>query len=147
METLLESATKFFYKNSFTHGEFVKDDAGRVTHMVMYTQFAEPEKAVKLDKPLPEQRQAIKLDPTVYDRYVGRYELFPGFILTITRQGDKLMSQATGQQKCEIFPESETEFFLTLVDAQITFVKNEDGTVDRLILHQAGLDLPGKRIE
>ena len=147
MEALLESATKFFYKNSFTHGEFVKDDTGRVTHMVVHTQFAEPEKALKLDKPLPEQRQAVKLDPAVYDRYVGRYELFPGFMLTITRQGDKLMSQATGQQKCEIFPESETEFFLTVVDAQITFVKNEDGTVDRLILHQAGLDLPGGRIK
>ena len=33
------------------------------------------------------------------------------------------MTQATGQQKVEVFPSSETEFFLKVVDAQITFVR------------------------
>jgi hypothetical protein len=48
--------------------------------------------------------------------------------------------QATGQPKFPIFAESETEFFLKGVDAQITFAK------DQLILHQNGQNLPGKKI-
>jgi len=55
------------------------------------------------------------------------------------------MTQATGQSKIEIFPSSETEFFLKVVDAQITFVKSASGTVDQLILHQGGRDMPARR--
>jgi hypothetical protein len=35
-----------------------------------------------------------------------------------------MLAQATAQSKAEIYPESETEYFYTLVYAQITFVKN-----------------------
>ena len=86
-----------------------------------------------------------KVDPAIYDAYVGEYELAPGFILTVTREGDRLMTQATGQEKVDIFPSSETQFFLKVVDAQITFVKGPDGKVDQLILHQGGQDMPAKR--
>ena len=50
-------------------------------------------------------------DPAIYERYVGRYELAPAFVLTITRDGDQIFAQATGQPRFEIFPSSETEFF------------------------------------
>jgi len=56
------------------------------------------------------------------------------------------MTQATGQGKVEVFPESETAFFLKVVDAQITFVK-EDGKVTHAILHQGGRDSKAKRVE
>ena len=87
-----------------------------------------------------------KVDPKLYDEYVGKYELTPTFALTVTREGDRLITQATGQGKVEIFPESETEFFLKVTDAQITFVK-EDGKVTHLILHQNGRDTKAKRVE
>jgi hypothetical protein len=73
------------------------------------------------------------------------YEIAPGFILTVTREGDRLMTQATGQQKVEVFPSSETEFFLKVVDARITFVRGPGGTVDELVLHQGGRDMQAKR--
>jgi serine-type D-Ala-D-Ala carboxypeptidase/endopeptidase len=76
---------------------------------------------------------------------VGDYELAPGFILTVTREGDRLMSQATGQGKVEVFPSSETEFFLKVTDAQITFVKGPSGRVEHLVLHQGGRDVVAKR--
>lgn len=63
------------------------------------------------------------MDPAIYDAYVGRYELAPAFALSITREGDRLLSQATNQAQVEIFPESETKFFLRAVDAQISFGK------------------------
>jgi nitroreductase len=92
-------------------------------------------------------RKAVKLDPRILKTYVGKYELQPGFILTVTVEKDKLFAQATGQQKVEIFPESETKFFFKVVDAQITFVKDKEGNVKQLILHQSGRDMPANRVE
>ena len=67
--------------------------------------------------------------------------------LTITLEDGKLMSQATGQSKVQLFPESETRFFLKVVDAQIAFKEGEDGTFDSLVLYQGGQEVPGKRKE
>jgi CubicO group peptidase (beta-lactamase class C family) len=93
----------------------------------------------------PKSRVVAKVDPKLYDQYVGKYQLAPKFALTVTRDGDRLITQATGQGKVEIFPESETEFFLKVIDAQITFVKKA-GKVSHLILHQNGRDMEAKRV-
>jgi CubicO group peptidase (beta-lactamase class C family) len=86
----------------------------------------------------PRERVIVKVDPQIYDSYVGEYEIAPGFILFVTREGDKLFSRAmpiptppsaTGQPKSEMFPESETTFFVKDADAQFTFVKNDKGQV------------------
>lgn len=90
--------------------------------------------------------KAIKLDAATYDSYVGRYELTPDFVITIRREANGLSLQATDQPKFEIYAETPTKFFLTVVDAQITFVKNEKGEVTHLILHQNGVDQVAKRI-
>ena len=87
-----------------------------------------------------------KPDPKLYDGYTGDYELAPNFIITITFEDGKLMAQATGQPKAELYQSSATEFFLKVVDAQVTFVKNEQGQVTQLILHQGGQNIPAKKI-
>jgi CubicO group peptidase (beta-lactamase class C family) len=88
----------------------------------------------------------IKVDPKIYDAYVGRYELAPNLVLTISKQGDRLMAQATGQGEIQLFPESETKYFLKVVDAKVTFVKDASGKVTHLILHQDG-EHEAKKIE
>lgn len=95
----------------------------------------------------PKARSAIRLTPAQLDRCVGRYELAPGFVVAITREGDRLLSQATGQPSAEIFPESESAFFFKVVDAQITFEPGETGPAKGLVLHQAGRDVTGRRLE
>jgi len=95
---------------------------------------------------LPVQRIEIKLDTKKLEELVGQYELNPDFIITISLDKDQLYLQATGQQKLEIFPESETEFFLKVVDAQIIFQK-KDGNVTGLILYQANQEMPAKKIK
>jgi hypothetical protein len=92
------------------------------------------------------ERKETKVDPKVYNSYAGDYELATNFILTITSEDGKLMSQATGQPKAELFPISETEFSFKIVDAQITFVKNEQGEITELILHQNGRNMAAKKI-
>ena len=106
---------------------------GRIARDLLAILFGQPYQAAVA-------RTVANVDPKVYDSYVGKYPLSPAFILTVTREGDRLMTQATGQPKLEIFPESETKFFLKVVDAQITFVKDERGVVTHLILHQGGKD-------
>lgn len=139
------SATDFFYEKSFTHLRFVVDPSGKVTEMLMYPDGAsEAERAPRVSDS-PAEKPVAKVDPALYDTYAGEYELAPTFILTVSREGDRLMTQATGQQKIEIFPSSDTEFFLKVVDARITFVRNADGAVDQLVLHQGGRDMPAKR--
>jgi len=76
----------------------------------------------------------------------GDYELAPDFIITILKRGNKLISQATGQPEVELFPESETRFFLKAVDGQVDFLLDAAGKVTGLVVHQGGLGLPAKRI-
>lgn len=83
----------------------------------------------------------------VLETYVGNYELKPGFILAVTKEGSQLKAQATGQPAFEIFPKSETEFYVKVVSAQITFNKNTAGNVESLTLFQGGQEMVGKRIQ
>lgn len=85
----------------------------------------------------------VDVSETVLEKYLGKYELMPNFIITITRDGKHLFAQATGQANYEIYPKSETEFYYKVVPAQITF----DLDKDMLTLHQNGRHMPCKRIE
>ncbi|HEX6648819.1 MAG TPA: serine hydrolase, partial [Pyrinomonadaceae bacterium] len=97
----------------------------------------------KLENPAP----AVTVDAKVFDSYVGDYELAPGFILTVSREGDKFMTQATGQPKIEIFAESETTFSPRTFPAKLTFVKDADGKVTSVLLNQGGREINGKKIK
>lgn len=96
----------------------------------------------------PDDRTEVTVDPALYDDYAGKYELVaqPGFVLTITREADRLMAQATGQPQVELFPESETRFFLKVVDAQIEFVREASGAVAQLMLYQGGREMAANRL-
>lgn len=84
-------------------------------------------------------------DPATYDAarfddFTGRYELdaMPGFVLTFTRSGDSLFTQATNQPRIQIFPTSDTTFALRVVAASVTFHRAPDGRVPSITLHQNG---------
>jgi serine-type D-Ala-D-Ala carboxypeptidase/endopeptidase len=94
----------------------------------------------------PVPRTAVEIDPAVLPGYAGDYVLAPGVVLSVTTEDGRLFAQLTGQQRFEIFPESETEFFYRVVEAQISFVTAADGTVS-IVLHQNGQDMPGLRAE
>jgi CubicO group peptidase (beta-lactamase class C family) len=95
---------------------------------------------------LPKQRQAIALDPAIYDAYVGQYELEPGWVMSVTKESDRIFMQWTGQERVEMFPESSTKFFVKVIDAQRTFVVDETGKASHVILHQGGRDRVATRV-
>lgn len=93
------------------------------------------------------KRDAISVNPKLFEGLVGRYQLAPKFILTVTAEDGHLFVQATGQPKAEVFAESETKYFYKVVDAQITFDTDADGRATGLTLHQNGQNMPGKRMD
>ena len=98
-------------------------------------------------KPPLKERTAVPLWPEIADRYLGKYEVIPQFALTFSREGDHYFITATDQDKDEVFPETETQFFSKSFDGQIEFVKDADGKYRSLILHQGGMpDQPAKRL-
>jgi CubicO group peptidase (beta-lactamase class C family) len=106
---------------------------------------------IPLAKPKPAKpktdRKVAAIDHAIYDTYVGKYELVPGVQLTFRRDGERLFTQLTGQPEFEIFPESKTDFFLTVVDAQLTFIVNDKGEATAVTLHQNGRDQTASRIK
>jgi CubicO group peptidase (beta-lactamase class C family) len=94
----------------------------------------------------PPVRRAAKVDPAVYDAYAGSYEINPGVALTVTREGDQLAVQATGQPKDFAVPESETTFFSRISPARLSFAKDATGKIDRLIIHDPDRDIPAIRM-
>ncbi len=105
--------------------------------------------AIVFNKPysVPSSPKETKVEPGILKQYVGEYELNPNFIITIRLDGDKLKAQATGQQEVELYAEKQDLFFLKVIEAKIEFVKDKDGKVEKLILHQGGVDQPAKKIK
>jgi CubicO group peptidase (beta-lactamase class C family) len=95
--------------------------------------------------PLPRPRKEITLPDATLDRYVGTYEVAPTFAITILREGAKLFARATNQPAFEIFAEREGEFFVKVIDAQLSFTADASGVMTTMVLHQNGQNLTGKR--
>jgi D-alanyl-D-alanine-carboxypeptidase/D-alanyl-D-alanine-endopeptidase len=92
-------------------------------------------------------RTEIAVDPQLLEKYVGRYQLAPAAIITMTREGGRLFTQLTGQPKFELFAESDKNFFLKVVDAQLTFETDAAGKPVAVVLHQNGVDQRATRID
>lgn len=145
-----ESPTHFFYKAVRAEIFFKTNEKGKVTGLVLHqrgmkmpARRVDPAKARKAtDKP-----EAISLPPEALEKFVGTYQLFPGFAITITVEGDHLMAQGTGQPAAPIFPSSKTEFFSRVVNARFTFQVNDKGEVTGLTLHQHGRDIRARKVD
>ncbi|MEM8524327.1 MAG: serine hydrolase [Bacteroidota bacterium] len=95
---------------------------------------------------LPEKKIAIELSEAALKQYAGVYEFDPDFSITITVDAGKIFAQATGQGKFELFPSSEHEFFLKVVDASVTFNQDDEGKIESMTLHQGG-DETAKKVK
>ena len=95
----------------------------------------------------PKGHEEVAADPQTLDRYVGVYLFPPNLTLTISREGDQLYAQLTGQEKFPVFPEGEGKFFLKAVDAQLSFAADAEGKVTQVTLHQNGRQQVAKRAD
>jgi D-alanyl-D-alanine-carboxypeptidase/D-alanyl-D-alanine-endopeptidase len=140
---------EFFLKVVDAQLTFAVPAEGRATSVTLHQNGAS-QLAKRLEgdpPPPPPAPKEVSVDPKVFDRYAGRYQLAPTFVLTVTREGDGLFVQATGQPKFQVFPTTEREFVYKVVEARITFVTDATGRATSLVLHQNGAEMPGKRME
>ncbi|MDB6064835.1 MAG: beta-lactamase [Pedosphaera sp.] len=109
----------------------------------------------KLLKP----HDTIKLDTKLLDSIVGHYEFatsaatrpFTGMKLTIWREEGRLVGKIRGENTIQgafdIYPESETDFFIKLNGARLTFIKDDKGEVTSVVHHETGIpDMEGKKV-
>jgi CubicO group peptidase (beta-lactamase class C family) len=93
------------------------------------------------------ERVEIEVEENILKQYVGEYELQPGFIISFSIEDGKMMTQATGQPKFQVFAETSSKFYLKVVPAEIEFMKNEKGEYDSLVLHQGGREMRAVKIK
>jgi len=105
--------------------------AGSVANNLSAIAFGEP-------PTLPKERKAITLPSATLDRYVGEYQLLPNVTATITNEAGKLFIRMTGQGNLELFAETEKDFFLKVVDAQVSFETDASGKATKLLFKQGG---------
>jgi len=126
------------------HSNHAVSNPGGLSRQVADLYLPEMPDAEAPKPPMPVQRTEVKVSPALFDSYAGIYDL-PGIMtMEIVKENDKLMAVAQGQ-KFELFPESETKYFLKVVDAQIEFQKDADGKVNQLTLHQNQQSMVAKR--
>ena len=135
------SQNGFYLPEGFDWFEFSLDGKGKAGSVTQYGDGREMKQPRIGDAPA--ERSAVKIASAVYDKRVGRYQLAPGFILELTRDGDRYYAQATGQGKLEIFAQDENVFFARAIEAEVRF---DGGDSSYLVLHQNGQQIRAPRL-
>lgn len=73
----------------------------------------------------------LKIDHDTLLSYCGRYEL-PDNVAVVTNEGDNLFVEAQGLPKTPMTPVSSTSFYVTEVQARVTFVRGESGRITKM---------------
>jgi serine-type D-Ala-D-Ala carboxypeptidase/endopeptidase len=145
-------ADHFYYRVVLAYVEFVRQN-GRVVgliltqdgqHLLLYRVGLDGKPmAAKLEATYP---PTVVLDRGVLESYSGHYAIDGKPTYTVTVNDGHLFFQVTGQAAYEIFPSAKDEFFFKVVDAQVSFHRDQNGNVTGVTLHQSGENIEGTRI-
>ncbi len=146
-EIFPEAEKEFFAKVAGITITFHTSPDGKANALVLHQNgMNTPAKRLEGEPEKPKERKAVAIDAAVLEGYTGNYQVTPAMILSVTRDGNQLFTQATGQAKVEVFAESSKQFFLKVVDAQLTFLTDAQGKATAVVLHQGGMDITCKRV-
>jgi CubicO group peptidase (beta-lactamase class C family) len=130
----------FFFKVVAARMVFQRDKSGAVTGII-HTQNGMTFTAPKLS-----EKDAPVLSTAALDAFIGQYQYGPTAVLTVTRRGDQLYAQLTGQPEAPIFPKSDHEFSWRIVPASVEFVRGSDGKISGAIHHQNGITFSAPKL-
>ncbi len=94
----------------------------------------------------PKQKAPTMVNPRRLSAYAGEYELKPGVRLAVTAADEGLSVRLSGQEAIAFSPESETAYFSPVVDAELSFARDDKGDISGLTVRQNGKDLPAKKV-
>jgi len=130
----------FFFKIVEASMTFQRDKNGMVTAVVHH------QNGVSFTAPKLSEKEMPELATDTLDAIAGKYDYGPGAILTVTRRGDQLYAQLTGQPEFPIFPKSDHEFYWRVVPASVEFVRGADGKITSAIHHQNGISFTAPKL-
>jgi len=138
IELFPKTETVFFYDPRVFDAqmEFVRNEQGRVSHLIHFIDGD----AVVVPR-LPD------VPPSLSRAYCGTYRLRSGQLLTVAQEGDALFAQVAGQPKFEIYPRSESQFFLTEAKVTLQFVRGADGQAIKAVLQEDGQTFEAPRTD
>lgn len=87
---------------------------------------------------LPLPRKAVKIDPNLLKELEGDYKINDNVTVKILIEGDKVFVEDGIHPKIEVFPQSESQFFMKGIDAEIIFIRNSEGEVTQIGLRDDG---------
>ncbi len=102
--------------------------ARRIADIYMGDVLAPPEDR----EPVSVARAEVEVDPASLENYVGTYKLGPGWLLTITREGDRLMAQATNEPRFPMTAQAENLFWVEAYGAAVLFPRDASGAVSHI---------------
>jgi D-alanyl-D-alanine carboxypeptidase len=137
-----------FFKDqsSLLRVEFNRNAKGEVSDVVVF-QNGNAVVHPKLNEALPEAPKAFAMSTEQFAALAGDYQIQPNFVLNVRREGNRYVTQATGQGPVDIIPISADTFNAPDVGGQLKFEKDADGKVTQLILTQGGRNTPAKKIK
>jgi len=93
------------------------------------------------------EKQAIKVDPNIYEDYIGIYEFPQGFKVVVSVEDNKLFFKVDGQPHFEALPESKNKYFFRSATAEVEFIRDASNKVVEMITYQPAGSLRGKKID
>ena len=86
----------------------------------------------------PVEPKVANIDPKVFDRYIGDYELDKDYIVKVTKSNDELFAEIPDSPPFQLLPETESKFFSTIHEGRISFVIDSSGKVTHMLLEPSG---------
>jgi CubicO group peptidase (beta-lactamase class C family) len=129
--------------NADRGGAVMNELSRRIQEAYEWDSLAEP---VRRGYDPPVERVEVEVAEEILETYVGEYEL-PSLSIVVTLEDGALFAQPAGQGKFALYAESEVKFFLKVVEAQVTFVKDDSGAVTGMSLHQGGREQTAPKVK
>jgi len=96
----------------------------------------------------------LSLDEEALKKYAGKYIFASGAIaereITVTvaiKDSHLIIKGPLPELPLDIYPESETKFFATVMGMTMTFSFDEGGSVTAMTVHVGGQSVPAQKIE
>jgi hypothetical protein len=145
-EVFPNSPTRWSYHGVDATLEFKLPKTGPATSVVLHQNGAK-QTAPRIKAAGQEAKPELAIDAKLRGRLVGRYQLKPDFIFTVSDRDGHLMVGITNQPTQEVFPDSPTRWSYRGVDATLEFKLMKTGPAKSLVLHQNGIEQTARRIE
>jgi CubicO group peptidase (beta-lactamase class C family) len=139
----------FLFNESSNYAQFHRDGKGKVNSVEIFsipTNYGPNESEPLTELPLPVEKVIVSIPESVTSKYKGKYDFGGGLFMDVITEGSRVYLQPGGQEKEEMFPESDTKFFFKSVDATVEFQVSANGTVTGMIFKQ-GATYEGKKTE